>query len=246
MRAITKQGTGGYHLNQSHGNPPHTPDQATSRWGSFAHKQEVMERLLQEQYHLCCYSEFRPDEEGLGYHIEHIENKSQNPARTFDYSNLAASALDSATGLQQLKKPAPQAPEAVFGGHAAGKREHVDLARFVSCHQTDCARYFAYLPTDGRVVPRENLDAHDKAKAEYTIRVLNLNSPFLITRRLQSATELQSLIDQHIDKGWSLAHLAQIDLLPAARQLNRFFSLTRQFYGPLAEQTLAQHAPELL
>ena len=76
--------------------------------------------------------------------------------------------------------------------------------------------------------------------------MLNLNSPFLSTRRLQWATELQSLIDQHIDKGWSLAHLAQIDLLPAARQLNRFFSLTRQFYGPLAEQTLAQHAPELL
>ena len=87
MRSIAKQGTGGYHLNQSHSNPPQTPGQATSRWGSFGHKQDVMERLLQEQYHLCCYSEFRPDEEGLGYHIEHIENKSQNPARTFEDRN---------------------------------------------------------------------------------------------------------------------------------------------------------------
>lgn len=60
------------------------------------------------------------------------------------------------------------------------------------------------------------------------------------------AQVLQSLIDQHIEKGWSLAHLAQIDLLPSAGKLNRFFSLTRQFYGPLAEQALAQHAPELL
>lgn len=247
MRAITKQGTGGsYHLSQSHATPPQTPEQATSRWGSFGHKAQVLDRLLEEQYHLCCYSEFRPDQEGLGYHIEHVENKSQNPARTFDYSNLAASALDSTVGLKALKKPTDTDPENVFGGHASGKRAAVDMMQFISCHQPDCARYFAYLPSSGEVVPRENLAADDKAKATYTIALLNLNSPFLITRRRQWAQELQSLIDQHIEKGWSLAHLAQIDLLPSAGKLNRFFSLTRQFYGPLAEQTLAQHAPELL
>lgn len=104
MRAITKQGAGGFHLSQSHRDPPTTPEQATSRWGSFAHKSPVMDRLLEEQYHLCCYSEFRPDQEGLGYHIEHVENKSQNPARTFDYTNLAASALRSTTDLSLFKK----------------------------------------------------------------------------------------------------------------------------------------------
>ena len=86
MRAITKQGTGGHHLSQSHANPPVTHAQATSRWGSFAHKAHVQQCLLDEQYQLCCYSELRADEEGLGYHIEHVENKSQNPARTFDYT----------------------------------------------------------------------------------------------------------------------------------------------------------------
>ena len=246
MRAITKQGAGGYYLNQSQQNPPQTAEQATSRWGSFGHKQEVMDRLLQEQYHLCCYSEFRPDEESLGYHIEHIENKSQNPARTFDYSNLAASALDSNTGLQQLKNSDPQTPGVIFGGHAAGKRASVDMALFVACHQPDCARYFAYLPTDGRVVAREGLSEHEKTQADYTIRLLNLNSPFLITRRRQWGQELQNLWDEHAQKGWSLSHLVQADLLPRSGKLNRFFSLTRQFYGPLAEQVLAQHAPELV
>ncbi len=246
MRAITKQSTGGYHLNQAHSNPPQTSAQATSRWTSFVHKQEVMERLLQEQYHLCCYSEFRPDQEGLGFHIEHVENKSQNPARTFDYSNLAASALDSNTGLQKLKKSNPIDPEAVFGGHATGKRAHYDLAQFVSCFQCDSARYFAYLPTDGRVVPHEEMQEHEKAKAHYTIELLNLNSPFLVTRRRQWSEELQSLFDEHAARGWSLLHLAQIDLVPCNGKLNRFFSLTRHFYGPLAEQTLTQNAPSLV
>jgi uncharacterized protein (TIGR02646 family) len=246
MRVIAKQGTGGFHLSQSHTNPPQNHDQATSRWSSFGHKDNVMANLLREQYHLCCYSEFRPDQEGLGHHIEHVENKSQNPARTFDYANLAASALDSKTDLKQLKKQDKTEPEAVFGGHASGKRGRVDLAQFVSCHQLDCARFFAYLPTDGRVVPRDGLQASDNARAQYTIQLLNLNSPFLLTRRRQWGQELQSLLDEHLQKGWSLPHLAQIDLLPANGKLNRFFSLTRQFYGPLAEQALNQLAPELV
>lgn len=246
MRAISKRGAGGYHLSQAHANPPQLPEQATSRWSSFAHKAEVLERLLDEQHHLCCYSEFRPDQEGVGYHIEHVENKRLNPGRTFDYSNLAASALGSNTGLNQLRRQEKTEPEVVFGGHARGKQAGVDLTRFVSCHQPDCARFFAYLPSSGEVVPHEALGAEDKAKAGYTIELLNLNSPFLVTRRLQWAQELQSLLDEHIQKGWSLHHLAQIDLLPSAGKLNRFFSLTRQFYGPLAEQTLAHHAPELV
>jgi uncharacterized protein (TIGR02646 family) len=100
MRCITKQGSGGYHLNLAHGNPPLTDAQATSRWRSFRrHRQQVLQSLLDEQYHLCCYSELRADQESLGYHIEHVENKSQNPPRTFDYGNLAACALDSDNDL---------------------------------------------------------------------------------------------------------------------------------------------------
>lgn len=246
MRAIKKQGTGGYYLTQSHATPPQTPDQATSRWSSFAHRGTVMNCLLDEQYHLCCYSEFRPDQEGLGYHIEHVENKSQNPARTFDYTNLAASALDSNTGLKNLKKQNKDVPEEVFGGHASGKRSAVDFDLFVSCHEPNCPQFFAYLPSSGEIVPREGLSASDAAKAGYTINLLNLNSPFLQTRRRQWAQELQDLFEQHIEKGWSLNHLAQIDLLPVNGKLNRFFSLTRQFYGPLAEQNLRKHAPQLV
>ena len=248
MRAITKQGTGGFQLNQANANPPQTSQQATSRWNSFASasKAIVMGHLLGEQYHLCCYSEFRPDQEGLGYHIEHVENKSQNPPRTFDYTNLAASALDSVTGLKTLKKQKPDDPEVIFGGHASGKQTGCDMALFISCHQPNCASYFAYLPSDGRVIPRFKLHAADAQRAQYTIDLLNLNSPFLVARRRAWAQELESLFEEHIANQWSLEHLVQVDLLPTNGKLNRFFSLTRQFYGPLAEKVLSQHAPALL
>jgi len=241
MRSITKQGTGGHFLGQSHTKPPATHEDATSRWASFTHKAHVQQCLLDEQYQLCCYSELRADEEHLGYHIEHVENKSQRPQRTFDYTNLAASALGSANDLKAFKAQGVE----VFGGHAAGKQHGVDITRFISCHQPDCRRFFAYL-SDGRITPALGLSEQDIDKADYTITLLNLNSPYLITRRHKWWEELDQLFQEHQTKGWSLPDLAGIDLIPSNKGLSRFFSLTRQFFGQIAEQTLQQHAPELI
>lgn len=242
MRAIRKTGGGTSQLNQVHRTPPTTDRAAAALWRRFRpHKTAVQQCLLNEQYQLCCYSELRADEEGLGYHIEHVENKSQNPARTFDYTNLAASALSSAHGLSDLKAQGHE----VFGGHAAGKQKSVDMTRFVSCHQPDCRRFFAYL-SDGRVMPAQGLSAQDADKASYTITLLNLNSPYLITRRRQWWDELDRLFQEHINHGWSLPHLLAVDLVPSGDKISRFFSLTRQFFGVVAEQTLKDEAPSLL
>lgn len=241
MRAITKRADGGYQLSQAHTNPPQTHQQAASRWRSFGHKERVLQFLLDEQYQLCCYSELRADEEGLGHHIEHVENKSQNPPRTFDYSNLAASALDSINDLSAFKAQGLE----VFGGHAPDKQQACDINRFVSCHQPDCWRFFAYL-SDGRVVPTLTLNALEQDRAQYTIDTLNLNSPYLITRRRQWWDELDALFQEHTAKAWNLADLAAVDLIPINNRLSRFFSLTRQFFGQIAEQTLQQHAPGLV
>ncbi|HCF3691195.1 TIGR02646 family protein [Burkholderia multivorans] len=245
MRAIQKQGTGGFHLAQAHVNPPQTPDQATSRWGSFNHKPTVMQHLLDEQYYLCCYSELRADQEGLGYHIEHVENKSQNPLRTFDYGNLAASALHSGDlGTAAFKGRHTE----VFGGHAAGKtgsQGPVNMQNFIHPHRADCRRFFSYL-SDGRVVPANGLSNVERGQTQYTIDILNLNSPFLVTRRQQWWDELDKLYQEHVAKGWSLHDLVAVDLVPTHGRLSRFFSLTRQFFGVVAEQTLQQQAPALV
>lgn len=245
MRAIQKQVSGSYHLQKSHARPPQTPKEATSRWSDFGHKAKdmVMQSLLDEQYHLCCYSELRADQEDLGYHIEHVENKKQNPARTFDYTNLAASALKS-DDLGVFKARGDE----VFGGHTCGKggtNGPVDMAHFISPHQSDCHQFFAYL-SDGRIVPAIGLDNASQNRAQYTIDTLNLNSPFLITRRQQWWNELDQLYLEHIEKGWILSHLATVILVPTYNKLNRFFSLTRQFFGQHAEQALQDSAPNLL
>ncbi len=240
MRAITKKGVGGYHLVQAHQKPPTTSATAASRWSSFGHKTEVLNALLDEQYYLCCYSELRPDEQGFGYHIEHIENKHQNPERTFDYSNLAASALHS-HDLQMFQG-------AVFGGHATGKQGRhspVDMNRFISCHTPDCSRYFSYVLEDGRIIPSHTLNAIEKDRAQYTIDTLNLNSHYLVAERKKWFEELDDCYQEHIENGWNIEYLARVYFMPCNNKINRFFSITRQFFGKLAEQTLQDHYPAL-
>ncbi|EAX4764934.1 TIGR02646 family protein [Salmonella enterica subsp. enterica serovar Isangi] len=221
-------------------NPPQDSDQSTRRWRNFRRdKADLMTLLLNEQYHLCCYSEIRADLRGLGYHIEHVENKSQQPVRTFDYQNLAASALDSENGLRLFGINA-------FGGHARGKQEAVDMAKFIHCHLPDCSRYFAYL-SDGRIVPADEINAQEMERAEYTIDLLNLNSGFLQTERRNHWEELEQLFEEHIEKGWDLQQLLQLELVPSPdHKLHEFFSITRQFFQQEAEQVLQIHAPALI
>lgn len=234
MKPIIQKSSGGDYLDKAHANPPTTADKATSRWKNFRYKASVQDNLLDEQFGLCCYSELRADLEGLGYHIEHLRPKSLYPAQTFDYTNLAASALSN-DDLKTFIK------EETFGGHA--KLGQFDLALFVSCHDSDCARYFAYL-SDGRIVPKDNLSTLEKDRANYTITLLNLNSPYLTNRRRRWHDELDQLFEEHLKKQWSVEHLAAIDLIPRNKHLSPFFSLTRQFFGQVAEQVIQQHLPE--
>jgi uncharacterized protein (TIGR02646 family) len=241
VRPIHKRGSGPFQLVRSHAEPPLTRLAATSRWQNFSFKAEVLSYLVEEQYALCCYSEIRASELGLGFHIEHVQNKSQCPQRTFDYANLAASALNSENDLHAFRTLSAE----VFGGHARGKSREVDMARFVSCHRADCSRFFTYL-SDGRVVPSDGLLTADAERARYTIELLNLNSPYLQDLRQQWWDELESLFESHISQNMDLHCLASIDLVPRNQTLSPFFSITRTLFGRVAEDVLALHAPELL
>ncbi|MGB8924245.1 MAG: retron system putative HNH endonuclease [Pseudomonas sp.] len=217
--------------------PPQTSRHASLKWNYFKHRQKILNIMLSEQCFLCCYSELRADQYQLGYHIEHLENKSQSPQRTFDSSNIAASALRSdEIGSFKAAQPVKH-PKMIFGGHAPKKQKAVDMQRFVSPRQADCARYFWYLP-DGSVVPAEGLNQKDKDCALYTIDVLNLDSPFLRTERRKWRHELNEFYEKYKNDESALQRLASNELLPQNGKLSSFFSLTRQFYKRIAEDIL--------
>lgn len=214
-------------LSNRNANPPTDSQSAGNRWQKLKNKSAILTLLIDEQYGLCCYGEIRADMYGWDYHIEHVENKSQNPTRTFDYTNLLASAFHSdKLGLSSD----------VFGGHATGKSssQPIDMALFISPLERDCANFFLYT-SDGKINPHPNLDDNNKQRASYTIDILNLNSAELVTRRENLWKFLENRFDiiselETPEKEWEKE--AQIQLyLNSDGKLDSFFSLKRQFFN---------------
>ena len=225
-------------LHDEHLIPPSSSEDARRRWDRFNNKARLTDVLNEEQCLLCAYTELRPDEIGIGTHIEHVKPNSKYPALTFAYRNLVISALAS----QDLSKPNYKGD--VFAGHA--KKSSFDRKRFMSPLRSRAKRnYFLYL-SNGMVVPSPAKSSRYQKKAEHTIRLLNLNASYLVNLRKRWIDELDQLIDDHLDQDMSLYDLAAVDLVPLNQRLSRFFTATRQRFGQIAEHVLKEQAPELL
>jgi uncharacterized protein (TIGR02646 family) len=231
MRLVTKKLNRQGYQSLMNETPPVSSPEASARWDDFKEKTLLQSALLEDQYHLCCYSEINATDSGWGYHIEHIENKSQNPTRTFELSNLGASALSD----QDLKNLKPIKNNA-FGGHAIKKVKNVDMSLFIHCHQPDCFKFFAYL-SDGHVVPATGLNAQEQSCAQYTIDLLNLNSTVLIQKRAQWHLELEAAYDSAAKSATPIQQLVRYYKTPIENKLQSFYSMTQQFFSPIGKQT---------
>ncbi|MGF1763795.1 retron system putative HNH endonuclease [Aliivibrio kagoshimensis] len=189
---------------------PQNATEAKSRWGRFPSnkKKQAKRKLLTQQYKLCGYTEFNIDEfsslassKNGGCHIEHIKPKSLFPQLTFEYENLIISVLDS-DDLKRFKEEffvnnAPEADDShklYFGGHK--KENNFDEVLFISPTETDCQRYFVHIEHSGEIKPANGLEEDEVKRAEYTIKLLNLNHPYLKNQRYKRMKEVLDDIEE--------------------------------------------------
>ncbi|EIF2705645.1 TIGR02646 family protein [Vibrio alginolyticus] len=243
MRTIKKIGTCRV-LDERNKRRPKDPQKATRAWTRFnRHKPTVSRACYREQYGLCCYSEVSIynhfsiiGENGgelsrdLGAHLEHICPKSKEPGKTFEYTNLALSAIDDARKRQLIKAD-------VFGGHA--KKRMYDEKFFISPMLTNSSDYFHY-EISGRVVPNITLPSRrERAKARLTIYILNLNAPILVEWRRVWLTELSRVIDESpVD---ALEDIADMELGPTNNLLRPFHSAQKQIFGHLGTTVCSRY-----
>ncbi|GAA81348.1 TIGR02646 family protein [Pseudoalteromonas sp. SR43-7] len=239
MRRI-KKGVANRHLESRHMEPPQTHEQATKAWDRFQgeRKRATKNLCYEEQFGLCGYSEISLDNifpiiddsnyeisRNLGIHIEHVEPKNINPQRTFDHTNLIASAIKDIKANNLIKKD-------VFGGHA--KLKWFNEISFISPLLENCCDYFHY-ETTGKVVPKESLPTRrEKAKARLTIHKLNLNAPILVNWRNVWLKALEEIIDESDEASLSL--IAETELLPINGLLRPFHSAQRGLFGKIGER----------
>lgn len=227
MRAITK-GTSHYRLCQRHDKyqkelQAGTASSSTNAWSNFRATADTRDTCLREQFGLCAYSEIKLDDNNLGMHLDHVEPKSLNPARTFDHQNLLLSAIDDAKKRNLAKQD-------VFGGHYRSNR--YSKSGFLHPLRTGIRRFF-YYASDGTVQPALGLSASDTRKANYTITVLNLNAPLLVNQRRHWLEELEREIDKLLNDLTALGYFAEVELCPTNNQLRPFHSAVRQRFEQL-------------
>lgn len=204
-------------------------------WRAFKSQKKVntRDRCMSEQYGLCAYSEVALDPTDLGMHLDHVKPRAKARHLTFSHANLLLSAIDD-IGMRSLAK------SDVFGGHARGNR--YSAAGFIRPLMADCRRYFHYR-SDGEIEPRVNLSASERRRALYSIRVMNLNAPILVTRRRNKLELLEEEVDQLLGNLPALERLATQQLCPHAGRLSAFHSGARERFGALGDTVLAAHFP---
>lgn len=199
---------------------------STKAWSSFNNKDEIHESLLTAQNYLCAYCEIEliRGEGELGFHIEHIEPKSLYPEHTFKFENLLISCFDTGSELESLVYN----QNSISCGHF--KKNNFDLELFLNPTNPDCENYFFY-ELDGRIVPNPKLTDSDKIfKAEYTIKILNLDCRRLNRKRGAIIKQGLKIVNDLLNYSDSLSYFAELELAEIHNKCNSFFITRRQFF----------------
>jgi uncharacterized protein (TIGR02646 family) len=151
-------------------------------WQNFQkpEKTDVLDALLQEQGHICCYCGQRIS--STLSHIEHLKPRKHFPAEKLDHSNFLASCPGYPEDEQQAVKPLQK-----FCGHK--KSDWYDRDLMVSPLDPDCAAYFRYTAL-GEILPTPESDR--VIAAQTTIERLGLNHTKLDRGR---RTALEGILD---------------------------------------------------
>jgi uncharacterized protein (TIGR02646 family) len=188
-------------------------------WAIFARTPchpAVAASLREEQKYLCCYCELEIKHGDC--HIEHMAPRSVEPARTYDYANLASSCNGGKIEhCGHFKDNSHWNP-----GYA------YDASLFCTPHDPATVDLFEYL-IDGTI---GKAAAANAIKAEYMIGYLGLDSPRLTRQRNKHARDLVDKLGpnpQPATIAWAISCYLQPDI---QGRLKQFHSLSKAIIQP--------------
>lgn len=157
----------------------------SAAWDELHCKTQLRLHLIAEQQTLCAYCERGIDE--TNSHIEHIDEQSNNPALRFDYQNLIASCNGDLCNPEAKENFRPEDIHSC--GHKKGSSTDSNLFLNPVAVQ-DIGEYFSYHKEICSIIAREK----DGNKANYTIRLLNLDNPRLNNERHHARSALAKVV----------------------------------------------------
>ena len=193
------------------------PANPQSSWQSFDGKQELKENLTAIQNGLCGYCEIRLDT-SIGNHLEHIDSKSFNAHKTFEYQNIICSCIKDSLSDNEDANP-------ISCGHAK-RSKSIDIKPT----DAECGKCFTF-DFFGRVVPNETLTIEEKQKAQNTIDILNLNCKRLKRQRETVIDEGYKIINELLRDTDALNNFLDLELNTVNNKYFSFINLRREHFG---------------
>lgn len=149
------------------GKPKHWKELADNHHTLY---EEVRETLAKDQGDKSGYTELPLTKKPNAWHIDHFRKQEYFPDFIFDWQNLIVDDHTSAYGAD-------------YKDTHIKKGDNQKLINPVTEQPSD---FFTY-NMNGEIMPRNNLPAPDKSRAEDTIRAFNLNHPELKRKRIEVA-----------------------------------------------------------
>lgn len=218
---------------------------------------EVWETLVHAQRGLCAYCEIELRAPlALWSQVEHWHpkdpKKSDGHNWGLDFSNLMAACEGGERAKPDLGRSLDPIAETKHCGSAKGNENHTDVLLDPRRDVPRMPMIWRFDPTGGIAVSPD-APQELKARAEQTIKLLNLDSPVLRRLRKQHWIELNNDVERawalrdDSDKGYRLAQAfvtaERLGLSPEGR-LHQFWSTSRAFFEDSAEAWIAEH-PEV-
>ena len=142
---------------------------------------KCVQQAISEQNGECAYTEIPlPDK---SQHLDHYKKKAIFPELTFDWNNLFAAVKNVRFGADFKDK------------YINGKNCKTVYSKLLCPTLDNIEEYFTY-SLDGSILPSANCP--DKAKAEFTIKVFNLNDDALVSRRHALILQMLGIQDKDI------------------------------------------------
>ena len=145
--------------------------------------EKCIAQAISEQSNECAYTEIPlPDKH---QHIDHFRKKSIYQDKTFDWNNLFAAIKDRRFGADSKD------------GYINGKNYKQVYAKLLSPTEENIESYFSYT-LDGRISANDTCTPAFKERAELTIKVFNLNSDILVSRRHALILQMLQINDKEV------------------------------------------------
>ncbi len=145
-------------------------------------KSEIRTNILfYEQDCLCGYSEIPLEEENTSSHIDHFVKREHDQNKIFDWNNFIVSTIDED-----------------FGGKYKDNRYKIKKEEYSQIFNPvidDMSNYIEYL-SNGKIIPKSNIENCYKEKVEKTVKVFNLNFESLKIRRKNLLHSMHNCLNQ--------------------------------------------------